>query len=309
MFKWPSIPSIDAPCNELADFVELICWRQGHASATEISKVLGRLSDNNYSSGVPEEDKADARVEAAFEELERRHEACRGGYPFGIIGGELTLQHLYDATRPAHAIYKYLLLSTRLNMTSSRIHANLDGTLLLEHLSADVAKTYFGERAESLVFGTAAAGSGFREKVEQLCGLLGEGGGFRRGAPPTDAKDGKLDVVVWKSFADQLVSKLIGFGQCKTGTHYENEVTRLRPDSFIGKWLDVRFVVDPVRMFFISEALPLTSQERFNISMDAGLLFDRCRIVDFSDGVDEEVMATVREWTAAAAESNGLPGS
>ena len=170
-------------------------------------------------------------------------------------------------------------------------------------------KGYFGERAESLVFGTAVRGEGFQEKVDRLCRRLGEGGGFTdRPWASTNVRDGKLDVVAWKTFTDRLPGKLIGFGQCQTGTSYKDDVTALQPDKFIQKWMSESLVFTPVRMFFISEALSMTRHDRYEISIDAGLLFDRCRIVDFCDGVGEEIMTTVRQWTAAAAVANELPG-
>ena len=307
MFKWPRLPSVGAPEHELADFAELSCWQWGRTSATALSRLLGRLAENDYSDGVPEEEEADRRVEGTYGEIERRQEACRGGYPFEIGGKGHTLRVIQGYERPAHAIYKYLLLSTRLNMNNDRCHAGIDGTLLLESLSTHVAKGYFGERAESLVFGTAASGAGFKEKVDTLCRRLGEGGGYTdRPSSSANVRDGKLDVVVWKPFTDDLPGKLMGFGQCKTGTHYKDFITVLQPDAFVKKWLREPLVVSPVRMFFVSEALAATRDRRFDISIDAGLLFDRCRIVDFCDGVDARIMAKVRQWTAAAAAANEL---
>ena len=308
MFKWPGAPSDQAPEHELADFAEMVCWQHGRTSATELSRLLGRLAENEYPDGVPVDDKADVRVEDAYEEIERRLEACGGGYPFELGSDGQTLRVISACEKPAHVIYKYLLLSTRLNMTNSRYHVGVDGTQPLESLSAQVAREYLGDRAEYLVFGTAACG-GFREKVEDLCGRLGEGVGFtdRQGAG-RNARDGKLDVVVWKPFTDNLPGKLIGFGQCKTGTDYKDSLPILQPLDFVKKWMHGSPVVDPVRMFFVSESLPLVSEKRIEVSIDAGLLFDRCRIVDYCDGVDAATMADVRQWTAAAAAANGLPG-
>ncbi len=205
MFKWPRPPSVNAPEHELADFAELICWQKGVTSATTLSRLLGRLAENNYSDGVPEEEEADGRVEGAYGEIERRQEACRGGYPFEIVREGHTLRVIRGHEKPAHAIYKYLLLSTRLNMNNDRCHVGIDGTLLFESLSAQVAKGYFGERAESLVFGTAVRGEGFQEKVDSLCRRLGEGGSFTdRPSVSANVRDGKLDVVAWKPFKDRL---------------------------------------------------------------------------------------------------------
>ena len=88
------------------------------------------------------------------------------------------------------------------------------------------------------VFGTSAGLSDFREKADRLCQRLREGEGFlnRDRAEPTQ-RDGQLDVVVWKPFADGDPGKLIAFGQCKTGTDHKDTVTQLQPDSFCRKWL------------------------------------------------------------------------
>ena len=66
-------------------------------------------------------------------------------------------------------------------------------------------------------------------------------------------------------------------------------------------------IVPPVRMFFVAEALALSDEDRSDIGIEAGLLFDRCRIVDFCVGVDDSVLERVKNWTAAAAEAAELP--
>ena len=309
MFKWLAPPSPRAHVHELADFAELTCWQDGVTSATALSNSLARLEENDYSDGVPEEDEIDGRIEEAYEEMERRSEACGGGYPFEIGGQGLTILAIQDSGNPRHVVYQYLLLATRLNMSNNRSHAGIDGTLLFEELSAEVARVYFGDRAQSIVFGTASSKANFAGKVNDLCFQLKEGGGFvdNSGSRRTRARDGKLDVVAWKPFTDELPGKLIGFGQCKTGTHYENELTQLRPDAFRDKWLRSPLVVLPIRMFFIAEALDFSYDNWSLVSSDAGLLFDRCRIIDFCDGIDAGVLAKVGKWTEAASDAVDLP--
>lgn len=306
MFKWPGPPSPRAPAHEIADFVELECWKQGGTSINAVSAALGRLDENDYSDGVPEDDDITGVVEAAYQEIERRKDACRGGYPFetGSIG--YTLAMIGDNGNHRYVVYRYLLLATRLNMQSDRCHAGIDGTSLLEELAADSAREYFGARAESVVFGSGR-GPGFADRVNDLCSRLQEGDGFRNPSsqPPT-ANDGKLDIAVWKHFADRRPGKLIAFGQCKTGTHYRDRITQLQPDSFCKKWLRSFPAVVPVRMFFVAEALS-RSNGWYEAVSDAGLLFDRCRIVDYSDHVQEDVLANVAAWTDAAAAAINLP--
>jgi hypothetical protein len=306
-FKWPGIPSPHASEHELADFAELSAWQSDGNSATALSRLLDRLDENDHSDGVQEEEEIDIAVEAAYEEMEKRSEACGDGYPFEIGNHGHTLRARGEMRNSKRIIYKYSLLSTRLNMRDDRVHANIDGTLLFEELASEVARNYLGDRAKNFVFGTAAERQNFAAKINALCGRMGEGSGFvnRNEAPPRE-RDGKLDIVVWTPFTDGLPGKLIAFGQCKTGTNYKDTLTHLQPDSFCKKWLQSPLVFTPIRMFFISEALRRSRWH--NDSVDAGLLFDRCRIVDFCDDISEGILEKVATWTSAAAKATGLPG-
>lgn len=305
MFKWPAPPSPHAPANEMADFAELLCWRNGSTSYNAIRSDLGRLGENDYSDGVPEEDKVDSAVEDAYREVEQRSAACGGGYPFELGSRGYTLKLIGDFVSHRGIAYLYLLLATRLNMQNSRLYAGIDGTLLLENLAADAAREYLGARAESMVFGRDSSEAGFAGRINRLCSRLREGAGFHShsGARPT-ANDGKLDIAAWTQFTDGLPGKLIAFGQCKTGTHYRDHLTQLQPDSFCRKWFRSFPAFPPIRMFFVAEAL---SRIRwYETVSDAGLLFDRCRIVDFCDHVQEDVLERVARWTGAAAGAAGL---
>lgn len=301
MFKWPEIPSVRASKHEIADFAELAGWQKKSMSMTSLSNLFGRNEENDYSRGVPEEDVADGAAEAAYMEIEQRKDACGDGYPFEITRKGYTLRTNQSADRNLkHNIYKYLLLATRLNMQSNRVHAGIDGTRLFEELAAESGREYLGPRAESLVFGAATGSADFPGKVNDLCEKMREGNGFlSRSGAPQRAKDGKLDVVVWKPFADKSAGKLIVFGQCKTGASYKESLTHLQPDSFCKKWLHSSPAVPPIRAFFVSEAL--SRDQWYNDVSDAGLLFDRCRIVEFCDGISEDVLNRVKNWTSAAA--------
>ncbi len=302
MFKWPGTPSPRASEHELADYAELVCWKQGGTSTTNLSKDLGRLEENDYSdSGVPEAGHVDHSVGAAYTEIELRKEACRDGYPFMLGEQGHSLHASQDTENCKHIIYKYLLLATRLNMKNNRCHAGIDGAHLFEKLAAEVGREYFGARAKSLVFGTAAGSAGFREKVNDLCKQIKEGIKYKKSR--SDTKDGKLDVVVWKHFTDGLPGKFIAFGQCKTGTNYKNLLTQLYPSSFCRKWMVESPSITPARMFFIAEALSRSKDVWYEITCDTGLLFDRCRIVDFCncDNIDPNVLNNVKTWTTAAA--------
>ena len=309
MFKWPGEPSPFSEEHELADYVEIVAWRDGSMSKVALIRFLGRREDPDYSNGVPEEDEVDTVVEDAFAEIERRREVCAGGFPFVLDGNGVIVQregHVGGGENARHAIYRYLLLATRLDMKNDRRHGGYDGAKLLEELAAEAARIYLGSRSESMVFGAAAsAGGGFHDRVNKLCKRMGEGDGF---ADHDDTaprqQDGKLDIVAWTPFSDRLPGQLIMFGQCKTGTHYKDQLAQLQPDAFCRKWLRTQPAVMPTRAFFLAEALPRSRWR--DSAVDAGVLFDRCRIVDFAHDASDELLTRIRGWTRAAAIATGL---
>ena len=127
MFKWPGVPSDRASILELADFAELVCWQKTSTSITALCSDLGRLAENDYSDGVLEEEETPRIVGEAYSEIERRIEACRDGYPFLISEDGYTLTMAMDNNNRRQFVYLYLLLATRLNMATARLHAGIDG--------------------------------------------------------------------------------------------------------------------------------------------------------------------------------------
>lgn len=233
-------------------------------------------------------------------EIERRENACASGYPFELkLEGTVLQCSILEPKEAQQIVYLYLLLSTRLNMKDNRTHAGIDGTSLMEHLSAYALKNYLGrDKAESFVFGTSSEGR-FENKVNKLCRNLGEGSGYRSlDKGPVKAKDGKLDTVAWIPFADRLPSQLIIFGQCKTGTTWRDTTSELQPKEFIKKWVREPFLVDPMRVFCVSEAVNRSIWK--SNSVEAGIVFDRCRLVENCIELPEETLSNIRTWTLEA---------
>lgn len=324
MFKWPDIPSEQSSAHEIADFMELHAWRDESVSVLAMSHAIARIAENDYGFDSPEEDENDhyssssglpeeeeevlvgQRLHDAYTEIEQRLISCGNtlGYPFEIETPENSLRMDFSESCNRHVVYQYLLLITRLGMGGNYRFSNISGTDLFEELCAQIAKSYLGNRAESFVFGTGSGGS-FRDKITDLTRRVGEGAGAKDNISST-TKDGKLDVVAWKPFSDQNSGKLILFAQCKTGTGYRHSVTQLQPDGFCQKYIRQQPAVLPVRAFFVSEALPrtgTTSQVEWDdLATDAGLLFDRCRIIDYCDSLEDATVERIRTWTGAAAE-------
>lgn len=309
MFKLPDVPSERASAHEIADFVELSAWRDERASATAMSRAIGRVAELDYNSDVPEEDEDWAmgqNLQDAYSEIEQRLDSCgeADGYPFKIEPPESTLRTHFRESCNRHLVYQYLLLVTRLSKGGNHRFADISGTDIFEELCAQIARSYLGNRAESFVFGTASGGN-FRERVVYLTRRVGEGAGARKDIL-SSTKDGKLDVVAWKPFADRNRGKLVLFAQCKTGTGYRDSVTQLQPDQFCKKYMLEQPAVVPMRTFFVSEALPRTGissrKKWYEMATDSGLLFDRCRIIDYCDSLEDATVEKIRKWTVAAAD-------
>ncbi len=292
---------------DLADFSELASWQGGRASDTYVSRQLAKVEENDHTNGVPEIDELHEEVQCAFGMVEGRMESYGSAYPFELDESGRSLRLRAHSDGPGQTVYKYLLLATRLDMNQNRAYQGIDGTDLFEQLCAEVVRQYFGDVSRSLVFGTSSDLRSFSDRVANLCTQTGEGNTYRNnsGGSP-QAKDDGLDVVVWTPFTDARNGKLMGFGQCKTGTHYEEHFTRLRPVAFCQNWFDIMPAVHPVRMFFITDALP--DDRWYKRSTYAGIIFDRPRLIELCENISTETLTNISVWTQAAAVANGLPG-
>lgn len=303
MFKLPGIPMHNSSKSELADYAEWLVWQDDGLSKTAFANVLERFGEVDYSKGVPEDDPIEQSIHEVYDELLMRERFCRGGYPFKLNQPGNVIFHSDNSEIIRHIVYKFLLLATRLDMKNESRHAGINGTSVFEELSAEVASNYLGDRSESLVFGARRDDPNFKIKIDNLCYRLREGGGFesKNINPRVRAKDGKLDFVAWKHFSDLREGKLIAFGQCKTGTSWDTQIVELQPKGFCDKWFKRSLTVTPVRMFFVSESLP--ADYWYDTSVDAGILFDRCRIIDYCDEISDEILDKIERWTEAASEA------
>jgi hypothetical protein len=129
-----------------------------------------------------------------------------------------------------------------------------------------------------------------------------EGGRFSSITPTsTRANDDGLDVVGWRPFSDGLPAKLCIFGQCKTGTHWQSHLTRLDPVAFIARWMSDRvLMVEPLRAYFIAESADRADWKAH--CLYGGILFDRCRIVDLVEDLEDSLRQSLSTWADAAHE-------
>ncbi len=291
------IPTVDSNVETLADYFEVqaLIDPNKEISTKDILRQFLKPSDETDDNGIEDqEDRINTKFEPVVEAIQRRITNSRGNYPFTLeLNGNVIAFKGFENF--GSYLYVYLLFATRLNMNTNSRFQNIDGTKLFEQISAEVARAYFGERSSVLVFGTAIAG-GFEDKVNEMCLELNEGGCFvNHSQGEVTENDDALDIVVWKPFEDRLANKLIGFGQCKTGTTYESHRKDLQPVDFCKKWLQTSLNQDPIRMFFIADVLE--RGKFWKRSLDAGIMFDRIRIMDFFPEVDDTLQQSISSWS------------
>jgi hypothetical protein len=302
----------------IADFAEIECLRRsdGSVSSMDIVRILLRES------GSLNDDTVRQIVEDAFGELGNRAQNCGAGnrYPYELRANDALLVKRDPEVieEEPDLLYWYLLLSTRMNMKASRNHGGVDATALFEHLCREVAIRFMGgpgPLVEAIVFGTGRHTEDlsdheeidkgvFESAVRSLCKSLGEGIGFSANVESrVFARDGKLDIVVWRRFSDRRAGQLIGFGQCKTGKYWKNDLTKLQPEGFCAKWMQKRPAVPPVRLYFVADRV---IDGWYDQCVDGGIFFDRCRIVDQATGLPGDLVRKINKWVTAAAASEGL---
>ena len=135
---------------DICDYMEVksLISKHGEVSLNEILKEFLEPADEEIPDGVNDyADKIRSRIEMVVAECERRKNACGGNYPFDLeFAGELIKFKGFD--EPSSFTYVYLLLSTRLNMKDNKIFNNINGTEILEFISAEVTKTILDRTAK-----------------------------------------------------------------------------------------------------------------------------------------------------------------
>lgn len=298
-YKIPYSPSPKAYKEEIADFWEIQAVRRPgqYVSKTNISRTLSVGLDEFKHEGIEsEDDDLTSDLDGVLFELSRRRDFSSGKYPFSFTKYSLKL---CEENTLYKDVYLYLLLCTRFNMRDSKVHNDIDGTLLFEKLCGEVAANYFGETSKSYVFGTANPGN-FEEKIDNLIEKIGEGHAFKNPNNNAPTKnDDAVDVVAWRDFADERIGKLIAFGQCKTGTSWQDDIKKLNPKTFCDNWFSEQPILTPIPLVFISDTL--CEQFNFSTVQRGRLVFNRFRILEYiEDDLSPDIHHKIKSWLDGA---------
>jgi hypothetical protein len=291
-------PSASDATEHLADWMELEARRSADkqtsiASLVKLFRRTGSVDAFTTASGDAGSQLTQSIAQDAFIEIENRQRACGADkYPFDVKNGLLRL-----CAKPEQSPYVLLLLMSFLKPTSGH-----EGTsVLFEEICALAALGYLGGKANQVTavrFGSPRKVplAKLSQAVDNLCLSLGEGGGCSLPNKAKHTGDEGLDIVAWRHFPDAKEGKLIAFGQCAAGTgDWQAKLSEMDANAFMRKWMRTTLIVAPVRLFFIPRRIPIADWQHAGI--DAGILFDRCRIVACLSEADIRLQKHCRNTT------------
>lgn len=289
-------PAATSDVVERADWVELtaLLAKDRNTSLSDLQRVINRGGSVDAVDGTErDQEKAQTAAEDAFAEIADRVTACSGTYPFQL--GRRSLQAKATARR---SIYSFCLALTRFGKDAGP--PGLKGEQLFEDVSEIAVAEYLGgtkNGAQTYLFGFPRRRTlnGFKPALNELCVRLGEGIGSRDRPKTRDQKDGRLDIVGWRPFSDGRPGKLIVFGQCATGDDWDTKLDELQPDKFCKKWLKDPLTHEPSRLFFVPHRVLLDVWDV--TSIDAGIVFDRCRVAAHATKAPQTLRVDCQRWT------------
>lgn len=291
-----SVQSINVDENILADWIEASCLLLNEdISKSDIADILveEQICD------AEGQELARQIADMGFQEVERRGRHYGDPSPY---------RRLADRLEPRLAWQDHPVLSFFLVLSIARIYPTWAATIADHGVQGDLFERAVEGACPGLLPGWVSYRSGWSPTnavsipsiVDDLCPLLNT-----RGHPdllewiPDQAKDGGLDIVCVRSFADEREGLPTFLVQCASGANWRQKVTTPNPDEW-QKYLDA--AVSPstaiAAPFVIS-----TKDLRLAGLKGQIIVFDRTRLLSsLSDehvSLDEELLFELINFVAA----------
>ena len=319
----PQLPTISARSSpiDLADWLELraLADRDQNASRQDLVAELRRngtvdaydegsvLDTDVYADELGRTDDAadivvDSRgeltesiAESALDEVANRARAAQSGYVYEVYDDYIQLKPTIDV---GASTYIFQLLLSTLGPREAD-EAKLHPDRQFELICVQALQSYLGTTAKTRGFRFGwpreEPYSNFAQAVSHIISLIGEGGAFKADDLARASKDDKLDVIVSIPFDDDAASQLIAFGQCATGADWESKLSELYdPGKWCQRWMTEPPLVSPIKTFFVPHCIHYGRWK--GASLQAGILFERCRISSKFARLDDPEFQPARDW-------------
>jgi hypothetical protein len=260
---------------KLADWLELYALlapdRNSSRGDLESALRLAAFAETRNSEEI------ERKTLEVFYELEQRKVAAGEAYPFDLDHfGTIQLRSKWQD----FPVYTFCLCLSYFGLNETNLAPKL-----FEQVSCQAAKGYLRGNAIGFGWPRIELPASFPDAITEMCRLVGEGEGYRQQSS-LNRKDDTLDLVAWKDFVDKRPSKILMFGQCASGKHWEEKLAELQPKVFWGQWMQVQSVSPtPMQSFFIPHRVGRDKWEW--VARKAGVLFDRCRIAFWAHAENE----------------------
>lgn len=281
---------------QLADWLELnaLMSEDHNSSYVDLERALRRegvvdadesgLNDETLRRKIHIDEAIERKINQITFEIGARSRAADRAYPFVADNHKIELRSEIDSFVP----YIFCLCISWFGAERTQ-----RPRIMFENLSCVAAKNFIGGEVVRFAHPRTDLPSAFDQAIQSLCSLTNEGGGFRP-QRTRRRKDDRVDVVAWKHFPDHGEGKLMLFGNCASGNDWRDKLTEVQPEVFCQTWmLEMPLSVSlpnvrAIRAFFMPYRI--ASREWRDNSLQAGIIFDRCRIAylvsesnDFAD--------------------------
>jgi len=260
--------------SSVADWIELRLSSKGNV----ISKTVVAAQIEKDGGTEPEE----SFLSDIWTELMRRQAFY---YTKFFTVEERSVESSFDAsTKPEYSFC--LLLSLYGNPTDT-----LKAAKLFEKVSSAAMKNYLC--GEGIVFGFPRPDPDENSIKQGIMKAANETNERFVEAPSEKYKDRGVDIIGWKPFFDKRSSQVVVLLQCAAGHNWRDKAITLPLPS----WTQyIHWAHDPITGFSVPCVIP--DQEWHEVSRDAGVLFDRIRILNLlPDGItDATLRGELASW-------------
>jgi len=271
---------------DIADIVELQTWASGKpASVSSIKDELEAVLDNDS-----EQDPEDL-AQNIIDEFVARQRLLGEAYPFACDGNKLDVDH----QAPQNTTYLFCLALSHL--PASEIE-NEQRAQQFETIVKDAATKFFG--GVGLRIGAPWRTSeipSYADLLDKVIDLIPNLGGRLTDTAPGGG-DAGWDVIIVKSFKDELYPRFIALGNCATGRHdWKRKGMEVQPTLW---WSFFRHDHRSVHIVFFAVPFLMDEDARLRKLSSTSLTFDRFRICEFAPNSVADAAAWVTEQRANA---------
>lgn len=265
--------------SQVADWLEIVALRRGSAVGSDALHDMGRAV------GL-----GDADISLGMSAMSRRAAQLGNRYPFRIMNGV--------AARPDAASAAWTALLLLSPGTPARARTPLaQAAIHLEQITACALQGLFGPETKTLRFGWPSEEGRppeFPAAIRWLAERMGAevGSAYR----PPFRRDGGVDVVAWRPFADGRSGFPVILVQCTLEQEYVHKAADIDLRVWAG-WL--RLDIDPMTALAIPTVVP--HGEAWNALAARTVVLDRLRLVGLlEEGEAPARLSESREWSRAA---------